>query len=154
MAEQPRSRFAAIAFEPAASGTLAETVSPGIHIGDAAIQTESAQLSREQDLEIANRALFIVIAARVHVEARSPHGIHADKVREFVQHGVDRRIGPPKDLPACQAGFRRAPVRTRNRLTGSDRDSGQSITAGQFVDCLGREFGASNDRAFRLESRL
>ncbi len=63
------------------------------------------ELLREQDLQVAHRALLGVVATGIAIEAGASLRRHAHVVRGFVQHGMQRRIGRREQRIAAQAGL-------------------------------------------------
>ena len=70
---------------------------------------ETAQALREQHLQIADGALFVVVAARIRRERRAALIVHANVMAELVQQRVRRRVRARVDGVADQAALRDSP---------------------------------------------
>jgi hypothetical protein len=125
--EQPLPRAASVPRPPRAGRAFAKAVTPAVHVGEAALAAEAAELVGEQQLEVADAALLVVVAARVGGQSRPALGVHADIVAELVQHGVRRCVGAHVESIADEPGFGLAPVRARDRLAVRELDDAHAV---------------------------
>src|SRR5690606_14848496 len=137
--EQPPPREARVAAPPVADRAFAEAVAPRVHVVERLLAAEARQLVGEQDLQIADRALLVRVTAGIGRERIAPHAVHADVMPELVEQRMRGRIGAGIDPAALEAGFRRAPVRARNRLPERHVDELDAVAGEQLANRAGIE---------------
>src|SRR5690606_11660614 len=69
---KPRARVRAVARKPPAHAALAEAVTPRVHVVLHTIAAEARQLAGEHDLQIADGAFLVGVAAGVALERGAP----------------------------------------------------------------------------------
>jgi hypothetical protein len=138
---QPGARVPGVPFEPGPGRTEPKGVAPGVHIPHHSFAPETRQFVRQQDLQVADRVLLVVVAARVRVQARAAGGIHADEMAGFVQDRVQRRVVPEQQRAPLQAGLLRAPERTRNGLPLGHAAKLQPVAPQQAPERLAQRWG-------------
>src|SRR5690349_9522415 len=106
---QPDAGIGGIRLEPGTRAAQPEGVAPGIHVGQHAVATQR-EFVGQQNLQVADGALLVVIAAGVAVEARTARGAHADVMAELVQQRMQRRVGADEEFVAAQPRLALAPV--------------------------------------------
>jgi hypothetical protein len=134
MRVQPSTGLRRILLEPRARGAETEAVAPGIHVGEGAFTAAAhaafiLELLRQQDLQIAHRALLGVVTTCVRLETGAAFGCHADVVGRLVQHRMQRRIEPRVQHVAAQTGLAVAPIAAGNAAARRHQLELQAVTA-------------------------
>jgi len=88
----------------------------------------------QEHLEITNRALFNVVAARVTLETGAAGWAHAHEMRRFMQHRVDRRVGPGVELIFDETRLAIAPITSRYRAAGGNVVQRQAVAQEQLFE--------------------
>ena len=99
-----------IAFEPGTTAAKAETVTPGIHVGEQPSTVDAGEMIGKQNLQVADRTLLVVVAGGIGMQCAAPRTVHADIVTGFVQQRMHRRVRPHQYFVADQSGLRIAPI--------------------------------------------
>jgi hypothetical protein len=89
---QPVPSVLCIAMEPGPGVAKAKTVTPCIHIAHYPLATHTLELICQHNLQIADRRLFEVVAARVTVEIISSLSGHTDRMTHFMQQRMHGSI--------------------------------------------------------------
>ena len=103
-----------VLLKPVLRTTETKTVSPGIHIRHQPVSPDALDVVSQQDLQVADRRFFQVIATRIAVETVASLSIHADNMTGLVQKRMHRRISPNEHGPAHYTGFGISPETTCN----------------------------------------
>ena len=88
----------------------------------------------QEHLEITHRAFFDVTAACVALETGAAIWAHAHKMRRFVQHRVDRRVGPRVKLILDETRFAIAPIASRYRVLVGNMVQLQAVARDQLSE--------------------
>src|SRR6185436_3510182 len=108
--KQPAARIGGIFLEPAPCAAEPEGISPGVHVAQHAFTAEHRQLVGQQDLQVADTALFFVVTPRVAIERIAAFRRHAYEVAELVQQRVHGSVRAHVQRVAAQARLALAPV--------------------------------------------
>src|SRR5208283_1544056 len=113
---QPTPRVLRVLGEPFRGTAQSKAVAPFVHITAHPLPPDILERCRQQNLQIAYRALLRIVAARIRVQAGATLRGHADEMRALVQHRMQRRIKARVNPRADQAGLALSPERPGNLL--------------------------------------
>jgi len=142
MSHQPLPGIRRVLLEPRPGRSQAEGVAPGVHVAAQALPTDPREVIGEEDLQVADGALFQILPSGVGVQLGAAFGTHDDGVAPLVEGGVHRGVAAHEEGGTAQARLRFAPVATGDGGALGHRHNRHAEAVEEFLQSSRRQMAA------------